>query len=326
MAANGATDELQHDLLAERPHRGRWMNPKAQSSVRRDAIEVLRTVIPERCVEEIGELMVRIHRAGVSLGDVKYGNVLLHDGHPVLCDFDWSRVFGPQSLVLLDRRDDERDLFNFLFGGSMPTIASAKRELEQLAIERPALGAATVLFGAGYRFGSRWSQDAGTGRWWRVRPHLPPISGRLIVDLGSHFPIPLIEMLRMGARRLTTYQSDPITQRFLAAYHQLAELIDNRKYDLRIVPQRPTGAGEIGRGADVITAFGAFDGASAEMLAKILPDMWVGVQDIVLHDDVPRPPAGDSTLVRQLKASGFTIERSVVARDSDRTFLLATRG
>jgi hypothetical protein len=73
----------------------------------------------EASVGALGRLLDGIHRAGVVIHDVKYGNVIMLDGKPYLCDFDDARVYPRHSLRFLAERESERDRFNYVFGGHL---------------------------------------------------------------------------------------------------------------------------------------------------------------------------------------------------------------
>lgn len=235
MVEKGASVLLQHRLATDRPRPGTWTKASVQGEPRAGALRALAESAPACAITELAQLLERIHEAGVALGDIKYGNVLVRGGHPVLCDFDWSRVFDRRDIALLGRRDDERDLFNYLFDGDFPTLGALRAELDLAIQARPELADAIVDFGAGLRIGQRWTVSGGTGRWLAVRRHLPPLRGRSVIDLGSRDPIVALGALRAGAARVTLLQPDATLARFARACHRLVEHVDNRRYAFEVI-------------------------------------------------------------------------------------------
>lgn len=297
MAAKGATVSIQHQVATGRPPAGTWTEESAGSEERRTALRVLGEVAARRSVDALGRMLVEVHEAGVILGDVKYGNVLMQDGRPVLCDFDWSRVVARRGLSGLDRRDAERDIFNYSFGGSLPTVAGVRRELSAISAARPEIGEAKMDFGGGFRAGRRWTSNAGSGLWRAVRSQLPPLSGRHVVDFGSPDAIVLMELLRAGAARVTTYQPDRLLARLARACHGLVELVDNRRYAFDVIEAPPPEELSLGETYDLATAFG------------------------VPHDGA----AGRPVTAELLRRLGFPEPRVLRAACVNRTMLVATR-
>ncbi|MBX7119752.1 MAG: hypothetical protein K1X31_12185 [Gemmatimonadaceae bacterium] len=239
LAEHGASVDIQHEAVTRRPDRGTWGPATPLPEARQRAVAALQAAVPAGTVDALAALVARIHHAGVTLGDVKYGNVLLHDGAPVLCDFDWARVHEGDAIESVERRDDERDLFNYLFDSHLPTLGILRAELASLRAGRPDLMEAMVDIGRGCRFGRRWTLEGGTGRWLSLRGTLVGCRGRRVVDLGTRDPILLLEVLRHGASSVVTYQRDPDRARLARTCHRLAEIMDDREYALEIVDGVP---------------------------------------------------------------------------------------
>lgn len=325
MAARGASVTLQHRVATDRPPKGSWTEELVSSAPRREALRAMLEVAPPGLVDDLGRMLDRIHQAGVTLGDIKYGNVLVQDGRPVLCDFDWSRVLARRGIALLDRRDDERDQFNYIFGGALPTVHGMGRELISAIASRPEFGEAAVDLGGGLRFGTKWTLEAGTGRWRVLRPLLPRFVGLRVVDLGTPDAIVLLEMLRAGAAHVTLIQPDAVAARFARICHRLVELVDNREYDLRVVAEAPPEADDAARGYDIATAFGAFDELSAERMHELLTMPARGVRQVAVQHRVPTSAAALAPVEDALRRSGFRIERTVAPRYLDQALLVASR-
>lgn len=76
----------------------------------------LAEILGEDFLAALGDLVERVHGAGVIMGDVKYGNVIVTDEGPRLVDFDMARVFRPGSASFQVARERERDLIHYTFG------------------------------------------------------------------------------------------------------------------------------------------------------------------------------------------------------------------
>jgi hypothetical protein len=86
--------------------------------------------------EELHATLQAVHARGVCLRDVKYGNVLVVDGHPVLCDFDKSRAFLWRSLDFWREVTTDLHKFNYYFGTTFEdgqTFSGALRLMKSLA-------------------------------------------------------------------------------------------------------------------------------------------------------------------------------------------------
>ena len=117
MARRGATVSLQHRVAAGYPGSSRWDAGLTQPPERAACLEALGAVMGEASIGALRTLLAGVHRAGVVVHDVKYGNVILLDGKPHLCDFDDARAYLRTSLRFLAERERERDTFNYVFGG-----------------------------------------------------------------------------------------------------------------------------------------------------------------------------------------------------------------
>jgi hypothetical protein len=318
MTSKGSSVMAQHHLATDRPRPGTWTKATIVSPQRVEALRSLAEVTPQGCVAELSRLIERVHEAGVALGDIKYGNVLLQRGRPVLCDFDWSRVLRPRSIPLLGRRDDERDLFNYLFDGNLPTLDGIRREVDALVATRPSIADAAVDAGAGIRFGREWSLDRGTGRWRVVRRQLPHIVGRAVFDLGSDDPVILVEMLRSGASKVFTLQPDETGARFARALHRLVEHVDNRRYAFRAVVTNSVPVVTEGPAFELATLF-AGPGLRAADLAARLDAMPAATRQVVVQAD------GDAGIAGLLEGRGFRVERTFAPAYLTQSLVVATR-
>jgi hypothetical protein len=97
------------------------------------ALAALKTVIPKETVERLLSLIERIHRVGVVFRDIKYGNVIVANGVPSLCDFESANVFGRNNWRSYVLREADLDMFNFYFDGSATTARTLKEAVKRFS-------------------------------------------------------------------------------------------------------------------------------------------------------------------------------------------------
>lgn len=108
-------------LVAQQALRGAYPGPgawhaDAEIGGRKLLTQRLADVVGDDFLAALRDLVERVHDAGVLMGDVKYGNVIVTDEGPRLVDFDMARVFRPGSASFRVARDGERDLIHYTFG------------------------------------------------------------------------------------------------------------------------------------------------------------------------------------------------------------------
>jgi len=229
MARHGATVHIQHQVSVSYWGRERW-NPKTTAQAREAAIAALSASVNPRTIAEIGRLVEQIHHRGVTIGDVKYGNVLLVEGEPFLCDFDHAKAFTRNGWRCVKEREADRDGFNYFFDCDLLSEWTFRSTAALLACERKELAAARICYGHGYENQRTGSLELGSGRWQFIRSHLPDLVGKSILDLGCSDALLPLQMLRTGARQVTAYEHDPVMVRYGRLNHRWFEFIDNRPY------------------------------------------------------------------------------------------------
>ncbi len=322
MAARGASVDTQHEMMVNRPRPGTWTEESLRIPQRHTCMLALASIVPVTILDELESMILRIHQMGVTVGDVKFGNVLLRQGRPLLIDFDWARLIKARSVAALLRRDEERDVFNFSFGRAMPTLAGLRREFTWMESIRPDLVDGRIDFGGGVRVGRRWTPDAGSGLWPAVRKALPGIAGRRIVDVNSRDPIALLELLRADAAEVTSYHTDPTTARFARACQALVEHIDNRRYAFRVVETRLPES-ELGAGHQLCTALGGAGRVDPSIIATKVARLSSDVTQFLFRIEGDRV---DLSILAALNANGFRIVYESRRFFATRRLVLARRG
>ena len=235
MVKNGVPIKLQHQVSLNYPGLGNWDSATNRHQEREEALYVLKNVISEDILNAIADIYEAIHISGVVVGDIKYGNVILVDGVPFLCDFDFSKVYRKNSIRFLREREKERDLVNFVFGFSLLTEPLFKSRLKTIAQDKEVSFYAPAYYGKGYSIGYCGSIEFGTGKWLFIKKFMPVLEGKKLLDLGCNNGIISLEMLRANAALVTGYELNPTALEFAKVNHKWFEFVDNRKYNFQVI-------------------------------------------------------------------------------------------
>lgn len=169
---------------------------------------VLYDVIDAAFVEELYAELLKIHAAGVSWNDLKYGNIIIEEktGKPYLIDFERSFCCGRLDRgLLVHMQDQDIEEMNLHFNSEKLTYEKLKREIKNWKGQVYA----PVYFGAGIKAGGIWQVDNGYGRWhYILKKHYPDILGKRILDLGANNGQNAMQLLRHGAQEVIGVEFD----------------------------------------------------------------------------------------------------------------------
>ena len=222
-------------------------------------------------ITRIGSELTAIHRAGFTLEDIKYGNIIIEDktGAPIFIDFERAFFFKGLSRGLSTyMRDKDSAKLNAHFGTELPTAAGL-RDLKKLpggAIYAP------VYVGQGIWWGAIWNPDVGVGRWrYIMRRHLPIPNGGRILDLGANNGYNALQMLHAGAREVVAVELDRAAIEQGLFLRRIYEWRDNIEYKLSYVQGSHGDLPSLSLGRfDQVTAFCTLYYLSrAEMIATV---------------------------------------------------------
>jgi hypothetical protein len=261
MARHGAPVSIQHQVSMSYWGPDRW-RAQPLSPARDVALRALSASVGPAVIRRVGELLSAIHRRGVTLSDVKYGNVLVVGDQPYFCDFDRATVFRWNTWRCVREREVDRDLFNYGFGGGLLSERAFRAATKDLARVRPELFSARIYYGAGYASERTGAWSRGSGQWYLVRAHLPALAGKTVLDLGCREGLTSLGMLRAGARRVIAYEPDPVMAQYARLNHQWFEFVENRVYgELEVLDGSPRAiANRFPDGFDLATAFDGLPG------------------------------------------------------------------
>lgn len=333
MARRGASVSIQHQVSVS--FSGSRRNPDAPAPAREAALAALSASVAPGMVSKLAHLIKQIHERGVTIGDIKYGNVLLADGQPFLCDFDHAAVFPGNSWRCVWSRAIDRDKFNYFFDGRLLSEREFRSASALLASQKEDLLSPRIYYGYGHASPPTGAFKLGSGQWRLIRPHLPDLTGRSVLDLSCRTGLMSLEMLRAGARRVTAYEPDAILASYSRLNHQWLEFVDNRRYPaFQLLEDSPYGAcvGDW-TGYDMATDFHGFQGAEPEEVARIVSVLSRSVDCIVVraarpHDEDSGLRPGQhslSALGELLRANGYPAQTIVNLPFDDRPLLIGRR-
>lgn len=204
----------------------------------REGARVASTLPPaER--EAIWAQLLELHRAGIMIGDIGYGNIVIHrrTGEPYFIDFDGAR-FNPRfrSRGYLVDRDRDVAALNAMLATDLPTYRGLRTALAQRTFPASAKTYGAAYIGHGLRLGHLWDRSIGFGRWhYILKDALSNPDGCRFLSVGANSASIELHLLREGAEEVVAFEHDPdyIAQgRFLL---RACEWADNRAYRLRYI-------------------------------------------------------------------------------------------
>jgi tRNA A-37 threonylcarbamoyl transferase component Bud32 len=199
----------------------------------------LSSVVDQQFIDELYIKIKEIHKAGIELYDIKWGNVIVEDttGKPFLVDFDSSRKYSnPKSKMFTIARDRDIEKFNLCYNDDKLTYKRIKDKVACNDVLSIANLYAPVYIGYGLRFGNLWNVNVGYGRWYFIlKDSLPPLHGKRILSLGVNCAFNEIQMLRYGAKEVIGFEID---EQWIAQglfFKEAFEWADNASYNFKYI-------------------------------------------------------------------------------------------
>jgi SAM-dependent methyltransferase len=241
-------------------------------------------VLAAETIARVGQAMLAIQRAGYTLEDVKYGNIIIEatTKTPYFVDFERAlplHEFSGTTATYLRDRDAEK--LNRLFGTDLLT-AKVLRRL-RAASDDPIY--APFYAGAGVSLGAVWNPDLGIQRWrYMLAKHVPVPRGGRVLDLGTNNGFNALQMLRASAAEVVGVEIDPAAIKQGLFVKRVFEWADNTEYRFSYVHCSHADIGSMNLGRfDLITAFCTLYYLSSEAMAKTVSDLTRLADTLVLQ-------------------------------------------
>lgn len=248
-------------------------------------------------LDEIHRQVTLIHRVGVELYDLKYGNIIIHSGSglPYLVDFDSARIHNNlQGRQFLIERDRDIGRLNQMLGANYPCLTVLRRRLRTGDYPAAQRLYSSSYIGHGIKMGNPWDISTGFGRWnFILKAHFKNVKGARILSLGPNNGSIELSLLRAGAAEVIAYEQDSeyaAQGRFLTAAHEWA---DNREYRLKYInAEMREAASESGK-FDCVLALCSLYYLSEEEMARLLEVLSKRTKRIILQCNVRKDIARD---------------------------------
>ncbi len=331
-AKKGAPVSVQHQAAVKYPGVGQWSEADNLPEERQQLVESLKKCVLPSTIIGIASLLERIHNSGVTVLDIKLGNVIVKDGVPFMCDFEVAKTYGRECPRFLRERERDRDTFNYIFSGDMLTEPLLRATAEKLGQKNKGLFYAPVYYGKGFEVGQCNSIEFGSGKWRFIKKYLPDVLGKRVLDLGSNNGVMPLEMLRAGATSVTGYEPDPTFAAFAKMNHKWFEFIDNRKYNFTIRNNYMREICDCNMATyDIVTAFCSLYYESIDNMKRIVNFLSLRVGTFVVQcNENPKEHVGEMLrlcsldfLQELLRTHGFEKQEIVKCCFYDRPLIIA---
>src|SRR5215813_8834588 len=324
------------------PMRHRDMRPghvmlgyrRIQQEGREAGRRLIDKVLDPETIARIGKALLAIHRAGYTLEDVKYGNVIIEatSNTPYFVDCELAlplRQFSPATTTYL--RDRDSDKLNQLFGTNLLTAKVLRRLTTDATMCCP------IYVGAGIWWGPIWNPALGVLRWRHILArHVPVPHGGRVLDLGASNGFNALQMLRAGANEVIGVEIDAGAIEQGSFVKRVFEWADNTEYRFSYVHGSSADIGSMDLGRfDLITAFCTLYYLSTGAMRKTVSDL-TGLTDTLVLQCNNERSIKRSTPETYTKASlpfnieltrnnGFPNVTVIERRGSNRPLLIARR-
>jgi len=235
---------------------------------------LINQVFDRETIGSVGDALLSVHRAGYTLEDIKYGNVIIGAGtsKPYLIDYERAlslRDFSRATATYLRDRDAEK--LNALFGTNLLTA----RELRRVRVLPGGEVYSPLYAGAGLWWGPIWNPDLGELRWRHMLAnHVPVPNGGRVLDLGANNGFNALQMLRAGAKEVIGVEIDGCSIEQGLFLKRIFEWVDNTRYRFSYVQGSHADVGSMHLGRfDLVTAFCTLYYLSVEAMAKTVSEI-----------------------------------------------------
>lgn len=299
---------------------------------------VLHESVDQELVDDIFTELKRIHKTGICIGDMKYGNIIIErdSGNPYFIDFEHSRNHGrPRGLQWQVRRDHEIERFNLQFNTEKLMRDSMLRKIGELLSEGSSDWHNPVDFGYGVAVGRTWDVESGEGRWhYILKRNFPPLSGKRVLDLGCSDGYFSLQMLRHGAREVVGSEGGDLWIKRAHFVKEGFEWADSTTYNLKVLHARMEKVPTIDLGGfDLVTALYGLHHMDDELIDKLIRHVGTLTNCFIVqcnldpkeHSPEVRLRASVDYNIKALERNGFHISRVVAPPGYKRPLLIGTK-
>jgi SAM-dependent methyltransferase len=266
-------------------------------------------VVGRENIQRIGAELLTAHRAGYTLEDVKYGNIIIEAKTKVPYFVDCERalplrLFSRSSATYLRDRDAEK--LNRLFGTGLLTA----KTLRQVRLPTHDDLYSPFYAGCGIWWGAIWNPDLGLLRWRRtLADDLPIPRGGRILDLGANCGFNALQMLRAGAHEVIGIEIDPAAIKQGSFMKRVFEWADNTDYCFSYVRGSHADIASMNLGRfDLITALCTLYYLSSTAMAKTISDLARLTDTLVLQCNNDRSIARSDPEIFKRASLAFNVE------------------
>jgi len=299
---------------------------------------VLYDCVDREQVDHIFTVLKRAHKAGVLVCDIKYGNIIIEreSREPYLIDFDRSHYNDhAHSLWWEIGRDSDIEQFNLCFNTEKLTRDRIFQKINEFSRGNSTRRPSPVDFGHGVAVGRIWDVELGEGQWhYILKPNLPPLSGRRVLDLGCKDTYFLLQTLRHGAREAVGIEPDDEWSKPARFVKEGFEWADSAAYNPKIIRARIEDVltMDIGR-FDLVTAFGTLCEMDDELVDKVVQHVSTLTGCFIIQCNVdPKEHRPETHIkasidynIRALERNGFEDFRLVAPAGYNRPLLIGVK-
>jgi tRNA A-37 threonylcarbamoyl transferase component Bud32/SAM-dependent methyltransferase len=317
-----------------RPRRVPLASRRIEQERRAAGRRLVDRVLDHETIARVGKGLLAIHRAGYTLEDVKYGNIIIEamTSTPYFVDCELAlplRQFPRTTATYLRDRDAEK--LNRLFGTDLLTA----KLLRRVRLGTGANVYSPFYAGAGIWWGAIWNPDLGVLRWRHIlAKHMPIPYGGRVLDLGANNGFNALQMLRAGAKDVAGVEIDPAAIEQGLFVKRVFEWADNTEYRFSYIhgSHGDIGAMSLGR-FDLVTALCTLYYLSAAAMAKTVSELAKLTDTLVVqcnnersigrNDDETYTKASLQFNVELLRSNGFPNITVIEPRGSGRPLVIA---
>lgn len=304
----------------------------------RQAPRPLDGILDKTQISDLLAQLKKIHRTGIILKDIKYGNIIIerNTGKPFWIDFDFTRYYSNVSKgTFAFLRDIDIERFNLLFKTDCLTYKNIKVRTADRKSPFIKGWYAPMYFGFDLKIGKLYDCNVGFGRWhYLLNKHLPSLAGKRVLDLGANNAFNSLQMLRAGASQAVAIEleSENIERGVFAK--AVFEWSDAKQYDLQYIHTNMKDVPSLNLGNfDLAIALCSLYYLNDEQIADLIRHVSTVTDLFLVQCNISSTVARDDDHIRtkssvrytldMLKANGFNSTKLIAPHGYTRPLIIA---